>query len=78
METSGPRSVAAGYRVYAISPLQVARYRETDSTLGGKSDAADAHTLADMVRTERHTLRPIADDSDNAEAIKVVAAPTRR
>jgi transposase len=65
--------IAAGYRVYAINPLQVARYRETDSTSGGKSDAADAHTLADMVRTKRHTLRPIAGDSDNAEAIKVVA-----
>jgi len=51
----------------------VARYRETDSTSGGKSDAADAHTLADMVRTKRHTLRPIAGDSDDAEAIKVVA-----
>jgi transposase len=65
--------IAAGYRVYAINPLQVARYRETDSTSGGKSDAADAHTLADMVRTKRHTLRPIAGDSDDAEAIKVVA-----
>jgi transposase len=65
--------IAAGYRVYAINPLQVARYRETDSISGGKSDAADAHTLADMVRTKRHTLRSIAGDSDNAEAIKVVA-----
>jgi transposase len=64
--------IAAGYHVYAINPLQVARYRETDSTSGGKSDAADAHTLADMVRTKRHTLRPIAGDSDDAEAIKVV------
>ena len=65
--------IAAGYRVYAINPLQVARYRETDSTSGGKSDTADAHTLADMVRTKRHTLRPVAGDSDDAEAIKVVA-----
>jgi hypothetical protein len=32
---------------------------------------ADAHTLADMVRTDRHQLRPIAGDS--AQAIKVVA-----
>ena len=70
--------IAAGYRVYAINPLQVARYRETDSTSGGKSDAADARTLADMVRTKRHTLRPIAGDSDSDEAIKVVPAPTRR
>src|SRR5918911_306218 len=63
--------IAAGYRVYAINPLQVARYRETDSSSGGKSDAADAHTLADMVRTKRHTLRPMAGDSGRAETVKV-------
>ena len=64
---------AAGYQVLAINPLQVARYRETASLSGGKSDTADAHTLADMVRNERHQLRSIAGDSDQAEAIKVVA-----
>jgi transposase len=65
--------LAAGYQVYAINPLQVARDRERHSVSGAKSDAADAHTLADMVRTDRHQLRPIAGDSDLAEAIKVVA-----
>jgi transposase len=40
---------------------------------GAKSDAADAHTLADMVRTDAHQLRPVAADSPLAEAIKVVA-----
>ena len=65
--------LAAGYRVWAINPLQVARYRERHSVSGAKSDAADAHTLADMVRTDRHQLRPIAGDSDLTEAIKVVA-----
>jgi transposase len=65
--------LAAGYRVGAINPLQVARYRERHSVSGAKSDAADAHTLADMVRTDRHQLRPVAGDSDLAEAIKVVA-----
>jgi transposase len=46
--------LAAGYQVWAINPLQVARYRERRSVSGAKSDAADAHTLADMVRTDRH------------------------
>jgi transposase len=64
--------LAAGYQVHAINPLQVARYRQTDHTSGGKSDTADAHTLADMVRTKCHTLRPVAGDSVQAEAIKVV------
>jgi transposase len=65
--------VAAGYTVFAINPLQVARYRERFSVSGAKSDAADAHTLANMVRTDSHQLRPVAGDSAKAEAVKVVA-----
>jgi len=49
--------IAAGYQVFAINPLQVARYRERHSVSGAKSDAADAHTLADMVRTDSHPTR---------------------
>ncbi|HKS52386.1 MAG TPA: IS110 family transposase [Pseudonocardiaceae bacterium] len=64
--------IAAGYTVYGINPLQVARYRERHSVSGAKSDAADAHTLADMVRTDSHQLRPVAGDSAAAEAVKVV------
>jgi transposase len=65
--------VAAGYTVYAVNPRQVARYRDRHGTSGAKSDAGDAHTLADMVRTDRHQLRPVAGDSAQAQAVKVVA-----
>jgi transposase len=65
--------IAAGYTVYAINPRQVARYRERHSNSGAKSDAGDAHTLADMVRTDRHQLRAVAGDSEQAQAVKVVA-----
>jgi transposase len=65
--------VAAGYTVYAVNPLQAARYRERHSVSGAKSDAADAHILADMVRTDAHQLRPVAVDSPDAEGIKVVS-----
>jgi transposase len=65
--------VATGYRVFAVNPLQAARFRQRRSVSGAKSDAADAHTLADMVRTDSHQLRQIAGDSELAEAIKVVA-----
>ena len=58
--------IAAGYRVYAINPLQVARYRERRTVSGAKSDAGDTHTLADMVRTDAHQLRAVAGDSDLA------------
>ncbi len=64
---------AAGYTVYAINPRQVARYRGRHGTSGAKSDKADSHAMADMVRTDSHQLRPVAGDSPEAEAIKVAA-----
>jgi transposase len=64
--------IAAGYTVYAVNPLQAARYRERLAVSGAKSDAADAHMLADMVRTDSHQLRPVAGDTAEAEAVKVV------
>lgn len=45
---------AAGYLVYPVNPLQAACYRQRHAVSGGRSDAADAHTLADMVRTDAH------------------------
>jgi transposase len=65
--------VAAGYQVFGLNPKQVARFKERYNLSGAKSDAADAHALADMVRTERHQLRAVAADTPQAEAIKVVA-----
>jgi transposase len=65
--------VAAGYTVLAVNPLQAARFRDRLGVSGAKSDAADAHVLADMVRTHAHELRTVAGDSAQAEAIKVVA-----
>jgi transposase len=64
--------IAAGYQIYAVNPLQVARYRERHSVSGAKSDTGDAHALAGMVRTDRHQLRPVAGDSVEAEAVKVI------
>jgi len=65
--------VAAGYQVYAINPLSAARYRERHSTSGAKSDPGDAHVLAEIVRLDRAHHRPIAGDSDQADALKLVA-----
>jgi transposase len=65
--------IAAGYTVLAVNPLQAARYRERLGVSGAKSDAGDAHMLADMVRTDAHQLRAVAADSAEAEAVKVVA-----
>jgi hypothetical protein len=65
--------VAAGYQVVAVNPLAASRYRERHGTSGAKSDPGDAKVLADLVRTDRHNHRPVAGDSDLAEAIRVLA-----
>ena len=65
--------IAAGYVVFAINPLQAARYRERHAASGAKSDPGDAHVLAEVVRLDRAHHRPVAGDSDVAEHVKVVA-----
>jgi transposase len=65
--------LVAGYQVYAINPVSVARYRERHSTSGAKSDAGDAHVLAEIVRLDHAHHRRVAGDSADAEAIKLVA-----
>ena len=64
---------AAGYQVFAINPLSVARYRERHSTSGAKSDAGDAHVLAEIVRLDRGHHRAIAGDSELADAVKLLS-----
>jgi len=65
--------VAAGYRVYAVNPFAVSRYRDRHGTSGAKSDPGDAKVLANLVRTDRHNHREVAGDSELAEAVKVLA-----
>jgi transposase len=64
---------ATGYEVFAINPMSVARYRERHSTSGAKSDAADAHLLAEIVRVDRAHHRPLAGDTAEGAAIKLTA-----
>jgi transposase len=65
--------VAAGYVVYAINPIQAARYRERHTSSGAKSDPGDAHVLAEIIRTDRDHHRPVAGDSERAEVVKTLA-----
>jgi transposase len=65
--------VAAGYEVFAINPMSVARYRERHSTSGAKSDPGDAHVLAEIVRLDRAHHRPVAGDSAQVEGLKMIA-----
>ena len=70
--------LGANYHVYALNPMSVARYRERHVTSGSKSDPGDAKVLADVVRTDRHNHREAAGDSENADAIKVLARAHQR
>jgi transposase len=65
--------LAAGYAVFAINPMSVARYRERHSTSGAKSDPGDAHVLAEIVRLDRDHHRPVAGDSTEVEGLKMIA-----
>jgi transposase len=65
--------IAAGYTVFPVNPLQASRYRGRHGVSGAKSDGGDAHMLADVVRTDAHQLRPAAQDSPQAKAVKVLA-----
>jgi hypothetical protein len=65
--------VAAGYTVFGVNPLTASRFRARHAVSGAKSDGADAHMLADMVRTDSHQLRAVAGDTAAAGALKVLA-----
>jgi transposase len=64
--------VAAGYEVFALNPVQVARYRERHGASGAKSDRGDAHVLAEIVRLDRAHHRAMAGDSPEVEGLKLV------
>jgi transposase len=49
-----------GFRVHAINPKQLDRFRDRFSPAGAKDDSRDAEVLADALRTDPHCLRPIA------------------
>jgi Transposase/Transposase IS116/IS110/IS902 family len=65
--------VATGYQVLAVNPMSTSRYRERHSTSGAKSDPGDAWVLAELARVDGHNHRPVAGDTDLAEAVKVLA-----
>jgi transposase len=65
--------IAAGYVVFAINPVQAARYRQRHSTSGAKSDPGDAHVLAEVVRLDRDHHRPVAGDSVIGQEVRMLA-----
>ena len=64
---------AAGFRVHAINPRAVARYRERHAQAGGKSDPGDALVLANILRTDLHLHRALPEISELGLAVKALA-----
>ena len=61
----------AGFTVYSINPKQADRYRDRYTVAGAKDDRRDALVLAQAVRTDRASMRPVEKDSDLAEEIRI-------
>jgi transposase len=62
------RLLEAGYAVYPVNPLAAKRYRERKAPSGTKTDRFDAWSLADALRLDGHTWRPLkANDPLTAE-----------
>jgi transposase len=51
-----------GFRVHAINPKQLDRFRDRFTVAGAKDDRRDAHVLADSLRTDRHAFRRLSVD----------------
>jgi hypothetical protein len=65
--------VAAGYRVYALNPKAVERYRGRTRIAGPKSDPADAELLARILLTDRDRHRPLRPSSPQVAVIRALA-----
>ena len=56
------RLLEAGYAVYPVNPKAAKRYRERKAPSGTKTDRMDAWSLADALRLDGHTWRPLKPD----------------
>jgi transposase len=54
--------IEQGFRVFALNPKQLDRFRDRFSAAGAKDDQRDAHVLADALRTDRRAFRPVRPD----------------
>jgi transposase len=62
-----------GRVIYPINPLAASRYRARYALSGAKSDATDAVLLANIIRTDAASHRPLPADTELAQTIRVLA-----
>jgi transposase len=66
------RLLAAGVRVLAIHPNQVAAARERFRAAAGKDDRFDAFVLCELARTDSHRFAALAPSSDETMALRIL------
>jgi transposase len=66
------RLLAAGIKVLAIHPNQVAAARDRFRAAAGKSDRFDAFVLCELARTDEHRFAALAPSSDETIALRVL------
>ncbi|ADI04398.1 IS117 transposase [Streptomyces bingchenggensis BCW-1] len=64
---------AAGRLIYAINPMAASRYRDRHAVSRKKSDHGDAVVLANILRTDKASHRPLPAHSELSQAITVLA-----
>jgi len=66
------RLLAAGLKVLAIHPNQVAAARERFRAAAGKDDRFDAFVLCELARTDSHRFAALAPSSDETTALRIL------
>jgi transposase len=64
--------VEAGHAVFPIHPNAVKASRPRYRSHGAKSDASEAYLLADLLRTDGHRWRALAQQSDEIRALRAL------
>lgn len=66
------RLLAAGIRVLAVHPNQVAAARERFRAAAGKSDRFDAFVICELARTDHHRFAALAPSRDETIALRAL------
>lgn len=66
------RLLEAGYAVYPVNPKAAQRYRERKAPSGTKTDRFDAWSLADALRLDGHTWRPLKPDDPLTVELRIL------
>ena len=65
--------LARGFRVFALNPKQLDRFRDRFTVAGAKDDRRDARVLADALATDRRAFRQLAPEDPRVIELRELA-----